>query len=91
MRFLARQKLIIPKEWMSDYQLKLLGDRPAPRVHKLTPCLNNKNKYVLHYRNLQLYLRLGIKCTKIHRVLKFNQEPWMRSYIDLNTNLRKKC
>ena len=81
--------LIIPKEWMSDYQLELLKDRPAPRVHKLTPNLHNKIKYVLHYRNLQLYLQLGMKFTKIHRILKFDQELFMRSYIDLNTHLRK--
>ena len=86
---LAPESLIIPREWMSDYQRKLLGDRPAPRVHKLVPNLRNKFKYVLHYRNLQLYLQLGIECTKIHHVLKFKQEPWIRSYIDLNTNFRK--
>ena len=77
---------------MSDCQLELLRDRPAPRVHKLTRNLHNKIKYVLHYRNLQLYLQLGMKLTKINRVLKFDQEPWMRSYtynVDLNTNLRK--
>ena len=55
---LAPESLIIPKEWMSDYQEELLRDRPAPRVHKLTPNLRNKFKYVLHYLNLQLYLQL---------------------------------
>ena len=57
---LAPESLIIPKEWMSDYQQELLKDRPAPKVSKLTPNLRNKFKYVLHYRNLQLYLQLGM-------------------------------
>ena len=64
---LAPESLIIPKEWISPYQLKLLGDCPADRVPKLIPHLGKRNEYVLHYRNLQLYLELGMKCTKIHR------------------------
>ena len=39
-------------------------------VYKLVPNLGNKSKYVLHYKNLLLYLLLGIKLTKIHRILK---------------------
>ena len=38
-------------------------------IKKLIPNLGNKNKFVLHYRNLKLYLSLGMKLTKIHRML----------------------
>ena len=49
-----------------DYGIKI------GRVNKLVPNLGNKSKYLLHYKNLQLYLSLGIKLTNVHRILKFN-------------------
>ena len=51
-------------------------------LKKLIPNLGDKTNYVLHYRNLQLYLSLGIKLTKIHKGLKFKQSGWMKKYID---------
>ena len=59
-------------------------------VKKLIPNLGNKTKHVLRYKNLQLYLLLGMKLTKIHRVLKFKQSNWMKKYIDFNTEKKKK-
>ena len=59
-----------------EYGIKI-GD-----VKKLIPNLGDKTNYVLHYRNLQLYLSLGIKLTKIHKGLKFKQSGWMKKYID---------
>ena len=58
------------------------------RVNKLTPNLRNKTKYILHHRNLGLYLSLGLNLTKIHRIIEFKQSKWLAPYIALNTNLR---
>ena len=44
----------------------------------------SRNNYVIHYRNLQQYLELGMKLKKTHRILKFKQSDWMRPYIDFN-------
>ena len=54
-------------------------------VKKFIPNFGNKTNYSVHYRNLQVYLSLGMKLTKIYRVLKFTQSDWMKKYIDFNT------
>ena len=58
------------------------------QVHKLIPTLDKKEKYVLNYRNLQLYTDIGLKVKKVHRVLECNQSPWLKQYIDFNTQKR---
>lgn len=55
---------------------------------KLIPNLRNKTNYIVHYRNLKLYLQLGLKLTKVHRALAFNQSNWLSDYIDQNVKLR---
>ena len=58
-------------------------------VSKLVPTLRDKKEYVLHYRNLQLYLDLSLKIKKVHRVLKFDQSPWLKQCIDNEKKLDK--
>ena len=53
------------KKIADKYEIKV-GD-----VKKLIPNLVNKTSYVVYYKNLQLHLSLGMKLTKIHRVLEF--------------------
>ena len=61
------------------------------KVKKLIPNLGDKKKYVIHYENLKQYLNLGLKLTHIHRGIKFEESPWLKSYIDINTDLRTKA
>ena len=60
-------------------------------VEKLIPNLNDKTKYIIHYKNLIQCLRAGMKLKKIHRGIKFVESEFMKSYIDKNTNLRAKA
>ena len=55
---------------------------------KLIPNLGNKTNYLLHYRNVHLYLYFGMKLAKIHGMLKFKQSDWMKICIDFNTERR---
>ena len=58
---------------------------PIGTVEKLVPNFFDKGKYVLHYENLKLYLSLGLKLKKIHRVLEFNQSQSLKPYVEFNT------
>ncbi len=60
------------------------------KVEKLVPNLDDKTKYVLHHESLKMYLEMGLKLTKIHRGITFEESCFMKSYIDLNTNMRAK-
>ena len=86
---LAPEKLEVQSEWLSEYQQSLEPTKSSLKVKKLVPNLMSKSKYVLHYRNLQLYISLGMKIKQVHRVFEFNQKSWMAPYIKMNTELRK--
>ena len=88
---LAPESLQIQPWMLSSYQKELLENMGTKHMSatKLVPNLYDKTDYVLHYRNLQQYLSLGMKLVKINKVLAFKQEPWLKPYIDFNTTKRK--
>ena len=85
--------MVVQDEWLSSYcnNLKEKLNLPSDKTTKLIPTLFNRNKYLLHISNLQLYLKLGIKLTKIHIVLQFKESHWLAKYIAFNTNIRSKA
>ena len=75
---------------------KLHSDLPfLPERMKINKCsklcstVQNKEKYVEHIRALKQAPNHGLKLTKVHRIIQFDQEAWLKPYIDMNTDLRK--
>ena len=83
----AREKLNVSNNMLLGYCKKIAEkyNISIGLVRQLIPTLKDKKEYVLHYRNLQVYMALGLKIKKVHRVLAFNQSPWLKHYIDFNT------
>ena len=85
---LAPERVTIEESMLSPFQQKNFPSCQKKPQTKLTPNLNNKSNYVLHYRNLKFYIQQGLVITKIHRVLTFKQSAWLAPYIDYNTKCR---
>ena len=61
------------------------------KVKYLEANLHDKNEYVIYIRNLEQALNHGLVLKKNPRMIKFNQNAWVKPYIDMNTDLRKKA
>ena len=61
------------------------------QVEKFVANLHDKAEYVIHMRNLRQALNHALVLKKVHRQNKFNQKAWLKPYIDMNTELRKKA
>ena len=60
------------------------------KIENLVSNLHDKTEYVIHIRNLEQALNHGLVLKKIDTVITFNQNAWLKSYIDMNTDPRKK-
>ena len=86
----AAEKIKVSDDMLSDYcrEIKNKFKICSGNVHKLIPNLNDKKNYVIHEELLKLYLNLGLKLKKVHRVLEFSEKLWLKPYIDFNTDKR---
>ena len=65
--------------------------KKVENVEKLIFSIEDKEKYVIHIIALKQALNHGLIFKKVHRVIQFKQKPWLKAYIDMNTELRKKA
>ena len=82
---LAPDKIEMKREVLSNYQLKVADhyNIPIDNVKKLVPNFLDKEKCVIHYENLQLYIRLRLKLKKkVHTVLEFSHSQWLKPYVE---------
>jgi hypothetical protein len=88
---LAPENIKVTKDMLSPYNNQMLELNGLKHVecNKLVPNLMDKKNYITHYKNLQLYLNLGMVLTKVHKVMSFKQSTWMKPYIDFNSDQRK--
>ena len=76
---------------LPKYLLFLPESEKVNKVKKLICDIEDKKKYVIHIRTLKQALNNGLTLKKVHRIIQFKQKPWLKTYIDMNTELRKKC
>ena len=84
---LAPERIHVHDSMFSERQVDIKAQYNIGRsdqTAKLIPNLMAKKQYVLHYRNLRFYLEHGLKLTKVHAAIKFQQRDWMKPYISLN-------
>ena len=92
---LAPEVMNVKSNMLSEKQVeiyKLINGSKEPKdekTNKLILNLNEKNKYVVHIRTLEFYLKHGLKLKKIHRAIKFEQKEISKPYIEFNTEKRK--
>ena len=60
------------------------------KIEKLVANLHDKNEHVTHIENLKQALNNGLGLKKLHRIIKSNQNAWLKPYFYMNADLRKK-
>jgi len=91
---LAPEKKDITYGELSNYNKNILNNNKEDTTvesTKLVPNLYDKDDYVLDFRTLQFYLKLGMELVEVKEVVSYEQSDWMKSYIDFNSLKRKEA
>ena len=67
------------------------------KVEKLVANLHDKTEYVFKseyisydtHKKFKTSIKSWISLEKVYKEIKFNQNAWLKPYIDMNTDLRK--
>ena len=90
----AVDNIAVKKSWLSPKNKilveKLDGNRFS-ETKKLVPHLGIRDDYVIHYQELQYYIKLGMVVDEVSEIMSFKQTNWLAPYIDFNTKLRQKA
>lgn len=90
---LCPENTVIPLEDMSPLSQRCLkqfgGAAGMARQRRLVGHFGPRTKYTLHSRLLRFYLRNGMKLVKVHKVLEFEQRPFLKEFVDFMIEARK--
>ena len=90
---LAPEKIFIQENQLSpkakQLKLKLSLPKQNNKIAKLAPNLYNKYNYVVHSKLLQYYLSKGMVLRKIHKGIRFTQKPWLKAFVQSNSQKRR--
>jgi len=87
----AVENVAVGKDWLSPYNEELVNNLDGGRfskTEKLVPHLGPRKDYVIHYLELQYYVKLGMVVDEVSKILSFDQTNWLASYIAFNTEKR---
>ena len=90
----AVENVAVEKDWLCPYNAKLVEQLDGGRfsvTKKLVPHLGSRKNYVIHYQELQYYVKLGMVVDKVSEILSFDQTNWLEPYISFNTEKRNEA
>ena len=89
---LAQKRVVSPDEYSPFTKQLIKRHKLKPSATpKLVSDLREKQHYKIHYSNLKYVLSLGVELVAVHRVVRFQQKPWLKPYIDHNNRRRGEC
>jgi len=86
------KNVAVGKNWLSPYNEELVNNldgRRFSKTEKLVPHLGPRKDYVIHYQELQYYVKLGMIVDEVSEILSFDQTNWLAPYIAFNTEKRQ--